>query len=80
MLCKLKQNFFIAFVKLIEYFFFAVEVCSNPFVRPFLGTNMSFFVLLIRAEKLISNPKINTSWPNPTPGNEKRDPLSNPVP
>ena len=34
----------------------------------------------IREEELISTPKINTFWPNPTPGNEKLDLLSNPIP
>ena len=28
----------------------------------------------------ISTPKINTFWPNPPPGNEKLDLLSNPIP
>ena len=39
---------------------------------------MSFFLLSMCAEKLLSIPKINTFWPNTPPGNEKLDPLSNP--
>ena len=30
-------------------------------------------------EKLISNPKINTFWPNAVPGNEKFNLLLNPI-
>ena len=47
---------------------------------PFPRTNMSFFLLSIWAEELISTPKINTFWPNSPPRNEKLDPLSNPIP
>ena len=31
-------------------------------------------------EEFISAPKINRFWPNPPPGNEKLDLLSNPIP
>ena len=41
---------------------------------------MSFFLLSMCAEELISTPKIITFWPNPPPGNEKVDFLSNPIP
>ena len=41
---------------------------------------MSFFLLSIWVEELISAPKINTFWPNPPPGNKKLDLLSNPSP
>ena len=41
---------------------------------------MSFLLLSMYAEKLISTPKINTFWPNSRPGNEKLDLLSNPIP
>ena len=41
---------------------------------------MSFFLLSMCAEKLISAPKINTFWPNAPPRNEKLDLLSNPIP
>ena len=64
----------------MEYIFSAVSICSNPCVGHFPRTNMSFFLLSIWAEELISTPKINTFWPNPPPGNEKLDLLSNPIP
>ena len=54
-----KLSFFVT-VKLIEYIFSAVKVCSNPCVGPFLRTNMSFLLLLMWIEKLIFTPKINT--------------------
>ena len=38
------------------------------------------FLLSIWAERLISTPKINTFWPNPSSGNEKLPLLSNPIP
>ena len=40
---------------------------------------MSIFLSSMCAEKLTSTPKINTFWPNPRPGNEKLDILSNPI-
>ena len=52
--------FFFVTVKLIEYIFSAVKVCSNPCVGPIPNTNMSFFSLSLCAEKLIFTPKINT--------------------
>ena len=53
---------------------------SNLCVSPFPRTNMSFFLLSMCAEKLISTQKINTFWPNPPPGNGKLDLLWNPIP
>ena len=44
----------------MEYIFSAVNVCSNPRVGPISNTNMSFFLLSMCAEELISTPKINT--------------------
>ena len=44
----------------MEYNFSAVKVCSNPFVGPFLRTNMSFFLFSMCEEELISTQKINT--------------------
>ena len=73
------MNIFVT-VKLIENIFSAVKVCSNPCVGPFPRTNIPFFLLSIWGEELISNPIINTFWPNPPPGNEKLDLLSNPIP
>ena len=54
------QTFFLVTVKLIEYVFSAVKVCSNPCVDPFPRTNMSFVLLSICAEELMSTQKINT--------------------
>ena len=74
------NNFFFVAVKLIECIFSAVKVCSYPCVGPIPKTNMSFFLLPIWAEKIISTPKINTFWPNSPLGNEKSSLLSNPIP
>ena len=41
---------------------------------------MFFFLLSMWVEKLIFTPKMNIFWPNPLPGNEKIDLLSNPIP
>ena len=54
------QNSTFVTVKLIEYIFSAVSVCSNPCVGPIPKTNMYFFLLSMCAEKLMSAPKINT--------------------
>ena len=64
----------------MQYIYSAVNVCSSPCVGPFPITNMYFFLLSIWADELISTPKINKFWPNPPPGNEKADRLSNPIP
>ena len=64
----------------MEYIFSAVKVCSNPCVGPISNTNMSFFLLSMYAEKLLSTPKINIFWPYPPLGNEKLPLLSNPIP
>ena len=75
------QTFF-AFVtvKLIEYIFSAVKVRSNPCVDPLPSTNMSFPLLSISIEVLISAPKISTFWPNTPLVNEELDLLSKPIP
>ena len=64
----------------MKYNFSAVKVCSNPCVGPLPRTNMTFFLLSMWVEELISALKTNTFWPNPLPGNEKLDFLSNPIP
>ena len=75
-----KQIFFLVTVELIEYIFAAVSVCSNAPVGPYPRTNMSFFILSIWEEELTSAPKIDIFWPDPPPGNENLDLLSNPLP
>ena len=72
--------FFFFFVKLIEFIFSALSVCSNSCVRPLPGIEISFFLLSIFVHELISTPKIITFLPNPVPENEKRPCLSNPIP
>ena len=74
------NKFLFVTVKLIEYIFSAVKVLTNPCVGPLPSTNISFFLLSIWIEVLISAPKTNTFWPNSPPVNEKRDLLSNPIP
>ena len=55
----LKQNFFLVTVKLIEYIFSTVEVCSNPYIGPFPRIKMSFFYYQC-VKKNSSTPEINT--------------------
>ena len=62
-------------IKLIEYIFPAVGVCSNPCVGL-----ICLFLLSLCAEKLKSTQKINTFRPHSPPGNEKLPLLSNPIP
>ena len=76
----LKQNFFPFTVKLIEYIFSALSVCSSPCVAPSLKIKIYLFLLSIFVDELISTPKIITILPNPVPGNEKLPWLSNPIP
>ena len=64
----------------MKYIFSAVSVCSNPCAGSFPRTNMSFFLLSMCAEELMPTSKINTFSPNSTPGNEKLDLLSSPIP
>ena len=64
----------------MKYIFSAVSVCSRPCVGSYQRTNMFFSLLSIWEEELTYTPKINTFWPNPLPGNEKLDLLSNPIP
>ena len=74
------QAIFLLFsVKLIEYNFSALSVCSNPCVGPFLKIKISFFLLSIFIDELISTSKIITFLPNPIPGDEKTPCLSNPI-
>ena len=51
-----------------------------PCVGPSLRIRMSFFLLSICTEKLISTPKIITLLPNPPLGCEKTPFQSNPIP
>ena len=55
-----KQSFFFFHSKINRVHFSAVSVCSNPCVEPIPKTNMSFMLLSMCAEKIISTPKINT--------------------
>ena len=64
---------------LIEYIFSALSVCSNPCVDPLLRIKMSFFLLSIFDDELISTPKIITFLPTSLP-NEKDVSVSNPIP
>ena len=73
--------FFVFFsVKLIEYIFSALSVCSKPCVGPFPRIKIYFFLLSIFVDELISTPKIIIFLPNLVPGNEKLPCVSNPIP
>ena len=57
----LKQNFLFNFEKLVEYRGSAVNVVwSNPCVGTLPRIKISFFLLLICTDELISSPKIMT--------------------
>ena len=74
-----RTDFFVLCVKLIEFNFSALSVCSNPCVGPFPRIKISFLLLSILVDELISTLKI-TFLPNPIPGDEKLPYLSNPIP
>ena len=67
-------------VKLIEQIFSVLSVYSNYCVGPLPRIKMSFFLLSIFDDKLISTPKIITFLPSPQDGCEKNLFLSNPIP
>ena len=75
---KLKQNFLKCLVKLMEYNFSAANVCSNPCVGLLPRIKMSFFLLSINEDELISTPEIITFFPISSPI-EKNAFLSNPI-
>ena len=77
---QLKQKFLLCFAKLMEYVFSALSVCSKPCVGPLPKIKMSFFLLSIFVDEVMSIPKIATFLPNPVPGNQKLPCLSNPIP
>ena len=62
------------------HFFCSNESSPNPCVGTIPKINISFLLLSICLEELISAPKIITFWPNPPRGNEKLPLLSNPIP
>ena len=64
----------------MEYIFSALSVCSNPCVGPLPKIKISFFLLSIFVDELISTPTIMTFLPSPVPGNEKLPCLSNQIP
>ena len=75
-----ETKLFIMLCKINGIRFFALGVCSNPCVGPLSKIKISFFLLSIFVEELISTPKIITFLPNPIPGDEKLPYLSNPIP
>ena len=78
--CKLKQNFLLSSVKLIQCIFSAHSLCSNPCVVPLPKIKISFLLFSIFVEELISTPKITRFLLSPVPGNEKLPCLSNLIP
>ena len=75
-----KANFSLFTVKLIECIFSADSVCSNHCVRFLPRVKISFFLLSIFVDELISTPKIITFLPVSPLVCEKYPCLSNPVP
>ena len=76
---NLNKILFFFSVKLIEYIFSALRVVSNPCVGPIPRIKMSFFLLSIFVDELISTPKIITFLPISLPIENKVF-LSNPIP
>ena len=74
-----QTKFCICLVKLIEYIFSALSLSSNPCVGPLPRIKMSFFLLSIFVDQLISTPKIITFLPVSLPI-EKDVFLLNPTP
>ena len=76
-----QTNFFGFFVKLIEYIFSAFSVCSNPCLGHFPRIKISFLLLSIFVDGLISTPKIITFNKSLlVPGYKKLPCLSNLIP
>ena len=67
---KASTKLFPITVKLIEYIFSAVSVCSNPGAGAFPRIKMFFFLLSTCTGELISTPKLITLLPNTPPANE----------
>ena len=67
-------------VKLIEYTFSGLCLRSSYCVGPLPKIKMSFFLLSIFVDELMSTPKVIKFLPNPMPGNENLPHLSNPIP
>ena len=75
-----QTKFFVYFVKLTEYIFSVVSVCSNPCVGPLPRIKIYFFLLPICVDELISTPKVTTFLAVPPDGCQKNPFLSNPIP
>ena len=58
-----QAEFLLFSVKLIEFNFSALSVCSNPCVGPFPKIRISFFLLSVFIYELVSTPKIITFLP-----------------
>ena len=71
---KAQTNFLFFTVKLIDYIFSAFSV------KPFPIITISFFLLSIFVDELISTPNIVMFLPNLVPGNEEHPCLPNPIP
>ena len=67
-----QTEFFIIFSeKLIKYIFSADSACYNPWVGPLPRVKISFFLLSIFADDLVSTPEIVIFLPVPPLGCEK---------
>ena len=75
-----QTEYFILFSKSNEYIFSADSVCSSPCVGPSPRIKISFFLLSIFVDELISAPKTITFLPVPPLWCEKNPYLSNPIP
>ena len=78
---RTKQNFLFDLEKLIEHWAFAVNVVSSNYcVGPKPRIKISFFLLSICTDELMSTPKTMTFLPTIPSQNENSEHESNPIP
>ena len=78
---RTKQNFLFDLEKLIENWAFAVNVVSSNYcVGPKPRIKISFFLLSICTDELMSTPKTMTFLPTIPSQNENSEHESNPIP
>ena len=79
--CRLNTNLFLDCAKLTGYFATAVNVVSsNPCVGPSPRIKISFHLISICTDELISAPKIMTFLPTTPSVSENYERESNPMP
>ena len=78
--CRLKHYFVPGLIKVIEYWVPAVNVWFNPCVSTLPIIKISFPLLSMRTDLLVSTPKITSFLPKLPSGKECYPRVSNPIP